>query len=145
MQKEVCTYMYIHARPSKIYIFLLYLLYNLYNIVVRSVEVFHRHVTWGGFFFKGGLYRNTRMAYIDRLLPITMPTYGPRYCESCQTCLQPLFLKGNIYQRCKEREQIPKADRTHDRCSTYKCIRPVCDFPLDRNNNQYLSYALCLA
>ena len=72
---------------------------------------------------------------------ITMPTYRPRYCESCQTCLQPLF--SSICQRCKERERIPWADQTRDRCSTCKRIRPVADFPLHRNGRTS-SCAACL-
>ena len=76
--------------------------------------------------------------------PVTMPTYCPCYCESCQTCLQPLFPKvSSICQRCEERERIPWADQTRDRCSTCKRIRPVADFPLHRNGRTS-SCAACL-
>jgi len=43
------------------------------------------------------------------------------------------------------REQIPWADRTHDRCPTCKRIRPVADFPLDRNNRRTATCTTCLA
>jgi hypothetical protein len=78
-------------------------------------------------------HQNTKTLLHSLLfLPVTMPTYRPHYYKSCQTYLRPLF--GSICQRCKERERIPWADQTHDRCSTYKRIRPAADFPLHRNS-----------
>jgi hypothetical protein len=74
----------------------------------------------------------------------------PCYCHKCQTRLISLksliSLKLNsLCTRCEERSQIPWSARTEDRCSTCKRIRPVCDFPLDRNSNRTLSCAACHA
>ena len=69
-------------------------------------------------------------------------------CRQCRTCVPSLRSRVSgsfLCTRCEERNRIPLADRTHDRCSTYKRIRPVYDFPLDRNNYQTASCATCLA
>ena len=73
--------------------------------------------------------------------------YSPfsRYCHQCRTCILSFASKSFLYTRCEERNCIPWADRTHDRCPTCKQIRLVADFPLDRNNYRTSSCATCLA
>jgi hypothetical protein len=68
----------------------------------------------------------------------------PRYCHECQTCLISLA-SVSLCGRCEERHRIPRSARTSDRCSTCKRIRPVHDFPLDRNNIRMLSCSACLS
>jgi len=67
-----------------------------------------------------------------------------RYCHQCKNHVLYFTSKSFLCTRCEERNHIPLADQTHDQCSTCKRIRPVCDFPLDRNNNRTLSCAPCL-
>jgi hypothetical protein len=68
----------------------------------------------------------------------------PRYCHECQTCLISLTSES-LCVRCEERRQIPWSARTVDRCSMCKRIRPVTDFPLDRNHNRALTCTACHA
>jgi hypothetical protein len=87
------------------------------------------------------------------LRSLFLPTYRImasflNLCRQCRTCVP--SLRGRVSGsflciRCEERNHIPLADQTHDRCSTCKRIRPVYDFPLDRNNYRTASCATCLA
>jgi hypothetical protein len=81
------------------------------------------------------------------LLIMASLRYSPysRYCHQCRTCVLSFASKSFLCTRCEERNRIPWADRTHDRCPTCKRICLVADFPLNRNNYRTASCAVCLA